>query len=254
MTPSLADAMRALGLFLLAPLMAGVTLWSFLVKDAAGFQNPAFARVFFWHFPCPILATLLLWLGAYFSFRALRDGDEKWDVRSLAAHELAMVFIMLTLATGILFSKLQWGAYWQRDPRQTSYLLVFLVYVAYFVLRGALADPIRRTRQSAAYALAAILPAMFLTFVFPRLPQIAAMSFHPSTSIMQGQIKGAYAQVLIAVMILVAGLAAWCYRLRVTAGLLELELETRHAELDPRRDSADPVVVRPVRLSDPSGS
>lgn len=247
--------MRTLGLFLLAPLMAGVTLWSFLVKDAAGFQQPEFARIFFWHFPCPILATVLLFLGAYFSFRALRGPDsDRWDVRAIAAHELAMMFILLTLATGVLFSKVQWGAYWQRDPRQTSYLLVALVYLAYFVLRGALNDPIRRVRQSGAYALAALAPAMFLTFVFPRLPQIAQMSFHPSTSIMQGQIKGAYAQVLIAVMILVAILAAWCYQLRVKAGLLELALERQNAELDPRRDSSDPVVVRPVRLSDPSGS
>lgn len=247
--------MRSLGLFLLAPLMAGVTLWSFLVKDAAGFQNPAFARIFFWHFPCPILATVLLFLGAYFSFRALKGPDEeRWDVRALAANELAMVFILLTLATGVLFSKLQWGAYWQRDPRQTSFLLVSLVYVSYFVLRGALSDPVRRIRQSAAYALAALGPAMFLTFVFPRLPQIAQMSFHPSTSIMSGQIKGAYAQVLLAVMILVAIVAAWCYRLRVMAGLLELELETRNAELDSRRDPSDPPMVRPVRLPDPSGS
>ncbi|RYG87646.1 hypothetical protein EON77_01840 [bacterium] len=252
--------MRAFGLFLLAPLMAGVTLWSFLVKDAAGFQNPAFARIFFWHFPCPILATILLALGAYFSYRAINaPADdlgkmERWDVRSQAAHELAMVFITLTLLTGILFSKLQWGAYWQNDPRQMSFLVVFGVYVSWFVLRGAQSDPDRKIRTSAGYALVAFAPAMFLTFVFPRLPQIAQTSFHPTASIMEGQIKGAYAQVLLSVMILVAVLAAWCYRLRVTAGLLELDLETRHAELDPRRHSSDPVVVRPVRLSDPSGS
>ncbi|RYG86614.1 hypothetical protein EON77_03490 [bacterium] len=126
--------------------------------------------------------------------------------------------------------------------------------MSWFVLRASQTDAIRKIRTSAGYALAAFAPAMFLTFVFPRLPQIAQVSFHPSTSIMQGQIKGAYAQVLISVMILVAVVAAWCYRLRVTAGLLELDLENRHAELDPRRHSSDPVVVRPVRLSDPRGS
>ncbi|RYG63790.1 hypothetical protein EON77_20530, partial [bacterium] len=85
--------MRALGLFLLAPLLAGVTLWSFLVKDAAGFQNPAFARVFFWHFPCPILATILLAMGTYFSYRALnapaQDGREVESAPLIVAPEKA---------------------------------------------------------------------------------------------------------------------------------------------------------------------
>ena len=51
--------------YLFAVAVAAVTVWSFLVPDAVGVQEPALARIFFWHFPCPIMATTLLVL--YFS-------------------------------------------------------------------------------------------------------------------------------------------------------------------------------------------
>ncbi|MER3496461.1 MAG: hypothetical protein C4320_06560, partial [Armatimonadota bacterium] len=243
------EAMRPLAQAFFGLAVAATTLWSFLVPDAIGFQRPELARIFFWHFPCPILATGLLALAAYFSLRILRStGNQEramWDVRAVAAQELAFMFVLLTLATGILFSKVQWGAWWQNDPRQTSFLLVSLVYLADFVLRGALHDPERRIRQSAAYKLMAFGPAMFLTYVFPRLPQIAQTSFHPSTSIMQGQIHGAYAIIVVLVLVTTATLSAWVYRLRVRA---ELSLLADEYLVPLRRDSADPLVVRPVRL------
>lgn len=239
---------------LLMPAVALVTLASFLVPDAAMFQRPELARIFFWHFPCPILATVLLFVGAWGALQNLRTGDAKWDVRSEAANELAMVFIVLTLATGVLFSKVQWGEWWQRDPRQTSFLLVALVYGAYFALRSALSDPERRARQSAAYALMALGPAMFLTYVFPYLPQIAQASFHPSGSIMSGSIKGSYAYVVIATLVTFALLSRLLYTLRVRAGLLELETENNGQLEAHGGGAADPRVVRPVRVPGARGS
>jgi heme exporter protein C len=232
-------------LFALA--MGVATVWSLRIPPAMGFREPNLARIFVWHFPCPMIATSLLLLGAWFSFRYLRTQDRKWDVRSVAAHELSYVFSLLTMATGMLFSKVQWGAWWQWDPRQTSFLLVLMIYAALFALRGAYADPDRRAANSAAYVLAALLPALFLIFVFPRLPQV--VSFHPSESIMKGQIKGEYAYSVTTVMVLVALLSGWCYRLRVRAGFLELRSENLNERLDSRGgDPAPTGVVRPVRL------
>lgn len=234
--------------YLFALAVAAVTIWSFMVPDAEGFQRPELARIFFWHFPCPILATILLVLGGWFSFKFQRTRDLRWDVRSVASMELGYLFCLLTMATGIIFSKVQWGAWWQNDPRQTSFLMVLLIYAAYFGLRGAINEPHRRATSSGIYALAALLPTLFLTFVFPRLPQIE--SFHPSESIMKGNIKGQYAYVVIAVMVLVAWLTVWTYRLRVKSGLLELKSEENISGLETSGgDPAGASVVRPVRVS-----
>ena len=233
-----------------AILFAAVTVWSFMVPDAKGFQQPAFARIFFWHFPCPILAFSLMTVTLWFSFKAPTTKERAWDIRAHAAMGLAMVLVILTLASGILFSKVQWGAWWQQDPRQTSYLLVFLIYAAYLVLRSSISDPDVRSKYAAGYAIAAYLPAQFLTFVFPRLEHVAKQSFHPTTSIMEGQIKGAYAYVIISVLVLVTILVLAIYRLRVKAGLLEYQLELNNGQLETSSgDPTRPTVVRPVPVS-----
>ena len=166
--------------YILALAIGAVTLWSFYVPDAVGFQRPELARIFFWHFPCPILATVLLVQASWFSFRYFRSNKLSWDIRASALMELGYLFCLLTMATGILFSQVQWGAWWQNDPRQTSFLMVLLIYAAYFGLRGSIQDRHKRAKSSGVYAIAALLPMLFLTYVFPRLPQVE--SFHPSNS------------------------------------------------------------------------
>ncbi|MBC8066009.1 MAG: cytochrome c biogenesis protein CcsA [Chlorobia bacterium] len=235
--------------YVFALAVAAVTLWSFYVPDAVGFQHPELARIFFWHFPCPILASVLLIAGGWFSWKYTKTNDLVWDVRAVAMMELGYLFCLMTMATGIMFSQVQWGAWWQNDPRQTSFLMVLLIYAAYFGLRGAIHDENRRASNSGVYALAALLPVLFLIFVFPRLPQI--QSFHPSDSIMKGQIKGGYAYVVISVLVLVSWLTAWLYRIRVRTGLLELKLEDRNNGSRLETNSGDPAgstVVRPVRV------
>jgi heme exporter protein C len=245
-----------------ALLVGVVSVWSFLVPDAPTFQRPELARIFFWHFPCPMMLTGLLFVGVYFSLRrflrvslkgvqpeADRTERGKWDVRAEAALELGFLFAILTMATGILFSLVQWGAWWQWDPRQTSFLIALLIYGAYFALRASFNDPQKRGDNAAAYMLAAFLPLVFLIFVYPRLPQVQQVSFHPTDSIMGGQIKGSYAQVISAMMVVTTILSVWLYRLRVRAGLLELRV-IENGYLETRRgDSASAPVVRPVRLS-----
>ena len=89
-------------------------------QHETGFQLPELARIFFWHFPCAITTTLCLFAGAWHSYRYLSRGQAVDDVRATAAIELAMMFSLLVMATGIIFSKVQWGAWWQQDPRVRS--------------------------------------------------------------------------------------------------------------------------------------
>jgi heme exporter protein C len=227
-----------------------VTVHSYLVRDAIGFQQPAFARIFFWHFPCPMIATVLLSMATFFAWKYSQTRSLEWDVRATAATELAMIFIVLTMISGIFFSKIQWGAWWQNDPRQVSFLLVMAIYSGYFALRSAFSDQDQKAKYSNAFHLFAILPFFFLTFVFPRLPQVD--TFHPNESIMKGNIKGGYAYVVIEVLAVASLVTAWVYRLRVRAGLLTLKIDHYGTLENSRLDTAHSHVVRPVSLSDES--
>lgn len=261
-------------------LVAGVvTVWSYVVPDAPDFANPTFARVFFWHFPCPMMAIGLLFAAVWSSYRYLAGPSARleamadslpgragqfvrtlgggrvtdrmaWDVRAAAALEMGVIFCALTLFSGILFSKLEWGAWWSNDPRQTSFLLASLLYAAYFAIRAAFPDPEKRAANSAAYLFASLLPILFLTFVLPRLPQI--MSLHPSSTIMQGRLHGGYLYVTLAMLGVVGTLTVWLYRLRVRAGLLLLR--ESDGKLDLRRPAGPRVVARPVPLPSEGGA
>lgn len=234
--------------YLFAVAVAAVTVWAFMLPDGAGFARPELAKLLMWHLPCPFLAVILLGQGAWFSFKAMRTQAQEWDIRAVASMELGYLFCILTMLTGILFSGAQWGAWWSNDPRQTSFLLVLMIYAAYFALRGALKDETKRMAHSGAYALAALLPALFLIFVFPRLPQLAGL--HPNDTISGGNLKGQFLYCFLAMMTVVSVLTAWLYRLRVRTGLLELKLEEeRHGLENHLGDSSGPAVVRPVRVS-----
>ncbi|HLK14597.1 MAG TPA: cytochrome c biogenesis protein CcsA [Fimbriimonadaceae bacterium] len=240
---------------LLFALVTGfVILWSFGVNEVPTFQQPELARILFWHLPCPIIASVLLGLGAYQSWLYLRTEDLRRDLKAIAALELGMLFSIMTMASGIVFSRAQWGSWWQNDPRQTSFLLVLMIYAGYFVLRGAYAERVRKASMSAGYALAAILPAMFLIYVFPRLPNIEGASLHPTQSIMSGQIRGSYAQVLTATITLTSILTVWVYRIRIRVGELELQAHESLGLETPGGGAAPHRVVRPVRVLDAGGN
>ncbi len=245
--------------------MGVATAWSFLVPPAKGFQKPEMARIFLWHFPCPMLAVFLLMFGAWSSLRVFQRVTVKpsfsvspetdhamkslWDLRAIAAMELGYLFCLLTMATGILFSEAEWGAWWSWDPRQTSFLIVLLIYAAYFALRFAYTDSGKKAAFSGAYSLATILPTLFLVFVFPRLPQIKNMSLHPSNSIVGGLIKGEYGQCVCLILALVAILTVYLFKLRVRAGLLEIRQENNDGQFEHLGNGSAPTgVVRPVSL------
>lgn len=234
------------------------------MPDLNTFQVPGMARIFLWHFPCPMLATFLLIYGAWCSFRVFQRfslspfhlGSEssyedklKWDLRSVAAMELGYLFCLLTMATGILFSMVQWGYPWSWDPRQTSFLIVLFLYAAYFALRFAYPDPAKRADYSAAYSLASILPAMFLFYVFPRIPYIKGLSLHPTDTILDGGLKGQYGWAVLFILTLITILTVYLYKLRVRVGFLEINLEKENGKLENMGvDTAPTGVVRPVSL------
>jgi len=83
--------------------------------------------------------------------------------------ELGLLFSALTTVTGSIFSRLQWGAFWSWDPRQTSILVIMFLFAAYLVLRGAVADRQTKARLSSGYAILAVVPGLFLIWVLPRI-------------------------------------------------------------------------------------
>jgi heme exporter protein C len=164
---------------LLLPFMASMIGAAFLWPEPAqGFIGES-SRIVFFHVPCAAVATVAFLVAAAYSAAYLARRDPRHDDVALAAVRLGLLFAILTLVTGSIFSRIMWGAYWNWDPRQSSYLLLVFLYGAYLFLRAAVDDPERRARIASAYALFAAILMPFLVFIAPRITQ----SLHPQTVI-----------------------------------------------------------------------
>ena len=60
----------------------------------------------------------------------------------------------LTLVTGSIWAHISWGTWWDWGSRElNTFLIIFLFYCAYFMLRFSVEPGARRSRYSAVYAL-----------------------------------------------------------------------------------------------------
>lgn len=154
----------------------------FVVPPAEGLGN--YVRIIFIHIPCAWIGVLAFLVAAVYAWRVLRGGRDgaaapaavaRADRLSARSASLGLTFTAVATVTGAIFSRLTWGAFWNWDPRQTTILCLLLIYAAYLALRSVTADPERRARVSAVYALFSFLAVPFLVFVIPRF----YFSLHP---------------------------------------------------------------------------
>lgn len=166
------------GRLLLLLIMAGVLVAVFVLpppQQAIG----AASRIFYLHIPQAWIAVLAFALAMVYSIRYLKRRSLDDDDRAAEAARLGLLFSILSTVTGSIFARVTWGSFWNWDPRETSILVLVLIYGAYFALRGAVDDRTRRAALSAVYAVFAFLSVPFLVFVVPRVMP----SLHPSDSI-----------------------------------------------------------------------
>lgn len=166
-----------------------VTLWMLAVVAAIFLWVPPYeglgnvGRIVMVHVPTAWLTLLAFAVAGWYSVQYLRRRRPADDDRAVAATELGFLFAILATVTGSIFAKVVWGSYWNWDPRETSILILLLIYGAYFALRSAIEDVERKRQLAAVYALFAFATAPLLIFVVPRLYE---SSLHPNCAFLPG--------------------------------------------------------------------
>lgn len=151
-----------------------IYLVMFVVPPAKGMGEAV--RIVFFHVPMAWLAVVAFVMNAYWGAMYLKSKNMRKDYLSGKSAQLGMGFVLLACVSGAVFSKLTWGAYWNWDPRQTTILVLILIYGAYLTLRSAINDEQKKARITAVYSLFSCLTVPFLVFIIPRL----YFSLHPS--------------------------------------------------------------------------
>ena len=93
-------------------------------------------RVFYFHVPIAVVSFLAFFVVFVASIGYLITRKSKWDSVAHAAAEVGVVFVSLALLTGIIWARPVWGVWWTWEPRLTTTLILWLIYVAYLMLRS----------------------------------------------------------------------------------------------------------------------
>ncbi len=109
-------------------------------------------RIFYIHVPTAWVGFLAFFVVFVASIGYLVRGAARLDTIARSSAEVGLLFTTLALITGALWGKPIWGVWWQWDPKQTTTLVLWMIYAAYVMLRsfarrGALSP---RTARAAA--------------------------------------------------------------------------------------------------------
>jgi len=125
-------------------------------------------RVFYFHVATAWVGMLGFMAAGVAGIAYLRTSNRKWDIVSLAAVEISLVFFFVTIIMGSIWARPAWGTWWTWEPRLTTATVVELLYAAYLMLRQGIEDPDRRARFGAVYTILGFI-SVPVTFVAIRL-------------------------------------------------------------------------------------
>lgn len=111
-------------------------------------------RIFYFHVGSAWVAAVAYFIALVGGIVYLRRPSRTWDTVALASVEIGLAFTTMTIVSGSVWGRPAWNTWWIWSPRLTSITVMWLVYVAYFMLRGAIEDEDRRGRFSAVYVIA----------------------------------------------------------------------------------------------------
>ncbi len=168
--------MKTLLAWLLWLWMALVIVGAFFYAPVAEhFRVPGSSRILFFHVPMAWSSFLGFIAAAVWSVMYLARRNPAHDRAAAVAVQLGLLFGVLATVTGAMWARIEWGAWWNWDPRQTSILASLLFYAAYLALRQSVDEPEKRARLAAAYAVLGLVVTPFLFWIVPRI----TFSLHP---------------------------------------------------------------------------
>ncbi len=149
--------------------LAGVFIRALVFTPIERTQGPA-PKIFYVHAPAAWAALLAFAVTGILSLLYLWLRDRKIDSIAAASAEVGLAFSVVMLTTGPIWGKTVWGTWWSWDARLTSTMFLFLLFVGYRVLRGAIGDPDMRARFSAVIGVMALalVPFIHMTVVWFR--------------------------------------------------------------------------------------
>jgi heme exporter protein C len=181
------------------------------------------SRILYFHVPLAWVSILAFIVAGFFSIAYLADKKRTFTGLDEKAHNSAvigLVFTILAVIAGSIWAKISWGVFWNWDPRETSIVIVLLIYIAYFSIRSTMARSDNRGRIGSAYLILAMITLPFFAFLIPRIYP----SLHPDPIInanrkifLDDRMRSTLAVAIVSFTVL------YCYILHIMNRMMKLQ-------------------------------
>jgi heme exporter protein C len=204
--------------FVLVTLALGLVFFVAPNDADQGFRQ----RIFYFHVSIAFTSYLCFGAGAWKALRHLWKRDPHADLESYVAVHQGVIFGALVLLTGSIWAKTSWGHWWVWSEDQlVLFLVLFLFYAAYFMLRYSVDAGPQRENLSAVYALfgVVLVPVSFMAI------RLSQRLIHPQVFTRHGANFGGWILVTYLVsQFAVLLLAYTLYRVEIAGKLLDARL------------------------------
>jgi heme exporter protein C len=179
-------------------------------------------RIFYFHVSIAFTAYASFAAGAWKALRYLWKRDARADLESYVAIHQGVIFGTLVLLTGSIWAKISWGHWWLwGEDELVLFLVLYLFYCAYFMLRFSVDPGPQRANFSAVYALfgVVLIPVSFLAI------RIAKSFVHPEVFTLHGPNFGGW--ILVTYCVAQAALLVFAhtlYRIELSGKRLDLRI------------------------------
>lgn len=148
-------------------------------------------RNLYFHVTMWFTMIILLTVSVYWSVKHLLRGPEtqpsgqslleaeweqnRYDSIASSLVNVAMLFGIIGLVTGMLWAQFTWGSFWVNDPKLNGTAVTLMIYAAYFILRQSFKNERTGQRMSSIYSIFAYVLMIVFIGILPRLTD----SLHP---------------------------------------------------------------------------
>ena len=219
------NRLAALALLAFVLVVSSIALVFFYAPvDADGLNQ----KIFYFHVGIALTAYACFAWGGWKALRVLWKRDDDADLESYVAIHQGVIFGALTLVTGSIWARYRWGHWWEwHEDQLVLFLVLFLFYCAYFMLRFSVDAGPQRANFSAVYALfgVALIPVSFLAI------RLASDFIHPTVFTSAGpQMSGKMFFTFCVCLAAMLSLAATLYAVELSGKRLDVRLrELREA-------------------------
>ena len=129
----------------LAIVLVAASLWAVVARAPVEVQMGVVQKIVYIHVPSATATLVAFGLTFAASIAYLATRAWIWDAIAASACEVGMVFATIVLVSGPLWARSAWNTWWTWEPRLTSFLIMWILYGGYHVVRASVAGNSKKT-------------------------------------------------------------------------------------------------------------